>query len=554
MARVTSLICIVLLLRSFATAKPLHHRAHGSHSHKLAHELVSLSGDNTGPVIRSATESIVLKPLRPSRGRKSARDGMNAFEVLSEDYLYWAGSDGTVTELKVDMSGAKEGLVDTEYWSDLVESMDCPNGNGSTGVNGTEQVTVRFSEKLDFDDAADIWKWVKQDEERQFVLMVGAGDCGWNEDRILYQINDIGFDDPANTAMLRGKSISWKDALHTFELHIGKSAVQSAQAQRTTVRRGLFDSIGDVFSDIGDALKGEYNPDVSIPFEHDLSGKSLSFPVDDGLTISGTCSNCSTSGTFNIEGRFRVKFFKLKEAVIELSTEGIDVTTIIQLGLKGDLTDALVQKSLSLLKLSPGGVSIPGILTIGPTVAISLDAGISAIKGAVKLTMGGTASIPASKSTLDFLAEDKTTSTGWDVQMSPSPLEADASIEAGASAALTASVGLELTALETGFAAQLSAALPKLSAALQAISSLTCNACKKYSNAISGSVGLSTSLSLDLRKKMGSSYKNLWSLTLAEKTLATLASFCEPVGPQTCAVNGTYSLAERWGHSSKLYH
>uniref|UniRef100_A0A8H7NLG3 DUF7223 domain-containing protein n=2 Tax=Clonostachys TaxID=110564 RepID=A0A8H7NLG3_BIOOC len=168
--------------------------------------------------------------------------------------------------------------------------------------------------------------------------------------------------------------------------------------------------------------------------------------------------------------------------------------------------------------------------------------------------MGGTASIPASKSTLDFLAEDKTTSTGWDVQMSPSPLEADASIEAGASAALTASVGLELTALETGFAAQLSAALPKLSATLQAISSLTCNACKKYSNAISGSVGLSTSLSLDLRKKMGSSYKNLWSLTLAEKTLATLASFCEPVGPQTCAVNGTYSLAERWGHSSKLYH
>jgi len=86
---------------------------------------------------------------------------------------------------------------------------------------------------------------------------------------------------------------------------------------------------------------------------------------------------------------------------------------------------------------------------------------------------------------------------------------------------------------ETGFAAEMSAKLPSLSATLKAIqctvfvpliplkatannaSATTCTACGDHQNGIQGSLTLGTSIGVSLKKKVFGDEEPLWSLTFA---------------------------------------
>lgn len=415
----------LLALAGLASAMAFpQHRAH-----KRSNDLIPIrhfASDDTA-TIRSAGSATTLQPIRPGRSSKGdGRSRQSAFKLRDEDSLYWGGADGTVAELRVDMPGETEAVVDIEYFDDLIESMQCPQ-------NGTGDVVIDFLDHADLSAAGEIWDWVNQHPDHSFLLMVGAGDCGWNQDRILYNIRGLDFTESSKIATLHGQPIDWRTALHSYELNIGKAAKQNGTS------RGFFDDIGDFFG-------GEYNPSLSFPFEHDISGESISFSID-GVQFSGTCAECSTAGSFDVQAKFHVSWFELKEAYVELSTPGIDATAVIDVTVKGDLTDTLLQQSLPIFKASPAGISIPGIVTIGPTVSIALNAGVSAIKGSVTLTLGGTATIPPSNSRLDFLNEDGTGSEGWEPHFESVPLEADILVEATASVALNAAVGLEVSAL-----------------------------------------------------------------------------------------------------------
>jgi hypothetical protein len=225
--------------------------------------------------------------------------------------------------------------------------------------------------------------------------------------------------------------------------------------------KAVVDTAGDTVDAVADAVDSVANldtsPDFSIPFNSDFSNKSLSFSKN-GVEIGASCTQCFTTGAFDIRGRFRARQFQFEEAWIELSTEGISAKAVIGLTLKGDLTDTLLEKSLPIFKVSPAGVAIPGVLTIGPTVSVSLGAEISAIKGGVTVSCGGTAVIPPSTSRLDFLDEDRTTSDGWKPKFKAEPFKVDAFIEAKASAFLRAAVGLEISAVGTLTLARPSAA------------------------------------------------------------------------------------------------
>jgi hypothetical protein len=92
---------------------------------------------------------------------------------------------------------------------------------------------------------------------------------------------------------------------------------------------------------------------------------------------------------------------------------------------------------------------------------------------------------------------------------------------------------------------------------------LTCNACEKFQNAISGSINLGTSLTIALKKKVAGNFENLFSISLfvshpfqtasllqfviltsaQDASLPPLASFCEPVGPQDACNASNATLA-----------
>lgn len=413
------------------------------HAHKRSHNL-HLRSDNllsfrqSAPTVTTrASDKVTLQPIRPGhRSKKERRDERGTFDLIAQESLFWGGEDGTLAELWIDMPGDDEAIVDMEYFDDLIDYMDCPR-------NGTDTLVVDFLDGADLQAAGEVWSWVNNRPENHFLLMVGAGDCGWNEDRVLYQVDDLlEYSPDTKTAMLHAEAVSWKDALHSYDLNIGKAAMpvdETSPSEGANMKRGIFDSIGDFFG-------GTVNPDVSIPIDVDVSGQSISFTMD-GVTLSGSCANCSTTGSFDVEAKFRVRWFDIEEAFVEMRTAGIDATAIVDVTLSGDLTETLLEQSLPLFKASPAGIVIPGIISLGPTVSVALTAGVSAIKGGIKMTLGGTATIPESVSRLDFLSEEGSSSEGWTPEFSSVPFEADLYVEAKASASLDAAVGLELSAL-----------------------------------------------------------------------------------------------------------
>lgn len=426
MASLTSVLAGMVALSGPASAKTFQNSGAPSLVHRDAHNLISLRADGAGvpddsPIIRAADDAEVLKPIRPdsvaTQGSKAA-SRKNSYGLRKENLLYWGGQSGTMAEFRVNTSGDKEGFVDMEYFDDLIESLDCPEDGG--------KLSVKFKDQSDFDAATDVWKWVTEDPDNSFLFMVGSGDCGSNTERLLYSVDDLELKDEENTAVLNAKSTNWKDAIHSFDLNIGKAADNSPNVRR------------------------DISPEFNVPFDFDLSGKGVSFSMN-GVDYIGSCNNCTSVGSFDVEAKFSMEWFEIKEATVELSTAGIDTTAILDVTVKGQLTDELLEKSWPMFKASPAGIAIPGVVTIGPTVTVALKAGVNAIKGGVKLTLGGTAHIPPSTATLDFLNEDNTSSDGWEIESEAVPLEADVFVETRAYTSLTPSLGLEISAFGKPF-------------------------------------------------------------------------------------------------------
>jgi hypothetical protein len=120
---------------------------------------------------------------------------------------------------------------------------------------------------------------------------------------------------------------------------------ESYVSEESLAKHGIFDDIDDFFS-------SEFNPDLSIPFDTNLTGQRLTFKIGGGVLLTGTCNECLTSGSVDVRAKFRVELFGLKEAFVELYTDGLEAKAIIAMTMVGDLTDVLLQQSLPLFKAS----------------------------------------------------------------------------------------------------------------------------------------------------------------------------------------------------------
>ncbi|KAK4165617.1 hypothetical protein QBC43DRAFT_351268 [Cladorrhinum sp. PSN259] len=525
--------------------------------------------DLSSPAIFARSDPVVLKPIRNTRRGNSKRDLRSALALKSEEIFYWQGVDGTVAKFNLKTPGSNENIVNLEAIDDLIQKVTCPPSGSESG-----QLNLQFAKAAGIDNPADVWDWVNQDEDNHFLMIVGEGDCGFNDERILYNVTDVAYDDKTETASLKVKQTTWKTAAKNFDLTVGKRALPPPiTASSNRRRRGLFDGLGDIVDKVGDKVtdtvdkvtdkvtdivgkvtdkvkdkakalpskaaslllpSASFTPEFSIPFAADgLSGKTLTFS-NNGLDTSVTCVDCSTSGSISIEARFSADDGKLTQASIDLSLpEDLIATAILSMALKGDVSKGLaVSKSVPIFEVSPAGIVIPGIMTIGPTVAIKLGAEINEIKGAISMTLGGTATLPkGSSARLDFLDEDKLSKKGWEVRFKNAPFKADASVTASAGVFLRGSVGVEVSVIENGFSAQLTADLPNLSASLKAVTSATCSACGNFQNGLESSIGFSTSIGVSLTRKLGGVDQNLKGVKLSQSA-PPIASSCLGFGPQ----------------------
>ena len=492
------MVAIHLLLAAALTQTRFH----------VAARTVPLAGDislldRTTSIVHARSEPVILQPLRNIRRGNTKRDRRAALGLKSEETFYWQGNDGTVAKFDLKAPGANENIVNLEQIDNLVQKVTCPESDAG-------ELKLEFADAADFDDAQDIWDWVNQEEDNSFLMVVGEGDCGLNAERILYNVTGLVYNDEKETAVLQVKETTWKTAAHTFDLTVGKQALPPtvSESKRRRSLGDLIDKakdkvadtvekVTDKISDTVDKVKDKTSdlieeipskvdkfinetetiigkakekiesgldkakpiassilspsltPEFTIPFNASgLTGKTLTLSGASGLDTIVTCVECSTSGSISISARFSAELFELKEANIDLTLdEDLTATAILTMGLRGDLTSGLaVSKSVPIFEFSPAGIVIPGVMTIGPTVGINLGAEINEIKGAISMTLGGTAKLPkGSSARLDFLNEDKLTKEGWDLEFDEAPFKADASVTASAGLFLRGTVGMEVS-------------------------------------------------------------------------------------------------------------
>ncbi|KAK4150036.1 hypothetical protein C8A00DRAFT_18368 [Chaetomidium leptoderma] len=540
---------------------------------------------------------VILQPLRITRQGNSKRDRRTALELKGEETLYWAGEDGTVARLRIETPDETENVVNLELIDDMVRQVTCPSTDSGT-------LKLQFAEEADFNDAEDIWQWVNQAADNRFLLLVGAGACGWNTERILYNVTGLVYNDEAETAMLQVQQTTWKQAAHTFDLTVGHAAVPPAARHRRhpgildkithkiedaanqavdkiedaanqvidkvedaanqaadkaadiahTIATGTTKAVSNAISNLTPHTNNNNNnnplsaaglslsPAFTIPLTTNLTAPNqpLTFTLPapaPPLAFSATCLACHTSGSLTVQAHFSARWFKLTAASIEVSLpENLTATAILALTLKGDVLEPIVAQSLPLFELAPGGVAIPGIITLGPTVGVSVGMEVGAVKGAVGVTLGGTAVVEGgSVARLDFLKErgdGGEVKKGWGVEFRREEFRADASVETRAAVFLRAAVGVEVSVFETGFAAELRADAPTLSATLKAVTSSNCTVCGEYQNGLQGSLNFGTSIGASLTKKVAGTETPLWSLNFAEAHTPAIAGFCQGFGLQ----------------------
>lgn len=460
-------------------------------SRRFGSNTQALSSPGTERIPRGAATSpgpIILQPLRVARQGNSKRDRRSALELKGEQTLYWGGEDGTVAKLLIETPSETENLVNLELIDDMVRQVTCP-------PTGSGTLKLQFFEAADFNDAQDIWQWVNQAADNRFLLLVGAGACGWNTERIPYNVTGLVYNDEVETAVLQVQRTTWKQAVHTFDLAMGYAAVPASTAAAPTARRrhhpSILDAITDKIEDVADqaadkasdianaiptgttkaasaaisnlaptnnnnnnnrlsAAALSLSPAFTIPLTTNLTSReSISFPLPDpaALTFSATCLACHTSGSLTVQAHFSARWFELTAASIEVSLpENLTATAVLGLSLKGDIVEPVTQ-SVPLFELAPGGVAIPGIITLGPTVGVSLGMEVGGVKGAVGVTLGGTAVVEGgSVAKLDFLNRDDTAGAeGWGVEFQKEEFKADVSVETRAAVFLRAAVGVEVS-------------------------------------------------------------------------------------------------------------
>jgi hypothetical protein len=334
------------------------------------------------------------------------------------------------------MPGDDENLLSMEEFDGMLTAVECE----------ADHISMTFEDDATFAYAQRVWDWVNGADNHSFVMVAGAGDCGNNTERIPYMISSMEYDEEANKVTLSSTETNWTSISRSFDLTVG----QVVQTPAIDTRR-----------------RRDIDKSASIDFVH-------TFPFSFALRAQGlegriACTNCSSTGSFDMEFKVSQTLFVPTGASMKIKPRGVSAIAQIRLSGSGELTDSLV-KEFNFLEIPISGVSIPGILDLGPFLTIAVGAELSAIALTAAIQSGATAKLDdAAILEVDLLNPEKNKFSGWEPQIDLVDVRVDASISGGVAVFLKPKIELQAEALGLGFAIGLNMRIPNINARLEAI-------------------------------------------------------------------------------------
>ncbi|KAF2184868.1 hypothetical protein K469DRAFT_666265 [Zopfia rhizophila CBS 207.26] len=407
------------------------------------------------------------------------------------------------------MPADTENILSMERFDGMLKSVEC----------NTDNLALTFEDDATFKYAQKVWDWVNGEDNHSFVMVAGVGDCGNNTRRMPFIVSSIKYDEEANRATLAANSSDWKAIAHSYDLVVG----QVTQAPETGSK----------------VRPRDITKTTSIDMKHD-------FPFSVGISANGlsanlACSNCSSTGQFDMEFRISQKLFVPTGASMKVSPKGVSAIAQVKLSGSGSVTDSLT-KTFDILKVPISGITIPGVLDLGPFLTVAVGAELSGISVTAGVTGGATAKLD-DKAVLevDLLDPKSNKFSGWEPSIDPLDVKVDASISGGVAVFLQPSLELKAEALGKclgqGFEIGLNMKVPNINAKLAAVASPQ-GACPDTPGQPKKTLGVNVSANIGAQLNIAAS-KSGSSDPLFTVQLATidkpLASKCFPFGPQVAA-------------------
>lgn len=366
--------------------------------------------------------SSLCSPVPP----QSAQSTDSVASIASED------GKTSLAKFTVDTADEKVSIVNIEKFRNKLRTVNCTQTS----------LSVDYTNPQSFARSKKAWDWINEDDNRTLIVIAGREHCGWNKQRMPFEVSKIFFDENTQTAKLTGKASEWKTVFKNYELTVGNFP-------------GLSGSGND---------KRDYDKDFSLDFNHDIDfSKEIPIPNTD-LHITLGCDDCKSRGSFDFGFHIETKWGIPKAASVSMKPSGVGLDIKPLLGIGGNFTEEMGDE-FDVATIPIGGISIKGILEIGPQIVFSLGYSLGEVAGEATISAGVSLEIDDSASLeIDITGAD-VTSDGWDPKVSPLPLSVDAQIEATAEAYAKASAQIAIAVLGKGFEAGLNLK-PSVSATL----------------------------------------------------------------------------------------
>jgi hypothetical protein len=306
-----------------------------------------------------------------------------------------------------------ENILSMEKFKGLLKSVSCTNSS----------MTLEFKDDPKFAYAQRVWDWVNGADNHTFVMVAGAGDCGWNDARQPFVVSSITYDEAKNIAYLKAVAEEWEDIAHTYDLTVGH--VDSGEIRkRISAHKGFSIPITKTFP---------------WSVKHDVEGGSLEV----------ACSGCQLNGHYHFEFGVSVGLTGLKSAYAKVYPQQVYAHVPLQFTLNADIK-AKKDFPAPSLEIPLESLHIPKVLQIGPVLNIQPGFQLGPLKGSATLTGGWDVSLSDS-AILELDLADSTNNhfSGWSPQSSGLPWAVDAKISAEAAVYIKATVDIQAEALKS---------------------------------------------------------------------------------------------------------
>jgi hypothetical protein len=391
------------------------------------------------PVSESELNELLGKPVK-----RAAFDESLATDLKPQKSLFWAMADGdrlAYANLTASMPEDTQYMLDTDDFKPMIERMVCG-----------ENINLEFKTARQMEVARRKWDWVNEDDGRQLAMLANWRGCGVNGRRNVFQIQSIKWDLPNKTAHIKSNRKKLSQVLHSYHLEL-----DHAPLRQTNVR-----------------VRAEFSKsyDLSSSFTQDLFNHTLG-----GYYIAAACTDCGTSGSFNLKGVIDVGLFEINEAYISMEAQDMGAW----LGVWGSVGLGSVpgagfswRKTVFKYPLYPGN-PIPEILEIGPYGAVDVGFKLGKVSGGMQMAAGARVDIPdGSYAKMDFSDVDNVqgSSEGWEPEVSTTPVSLDGYVtlhnEVYAILALQWRFGIDLGVTDYVWVASLDLKLPYFGADITA--------------------------------------------------------------------------------------